>query len=233
MTIAASNNVPQLLTQLVEEGSLKAEHRRRVLEMHKERRGQLSAKFNGKIWHASSAERRTILTGTLAIEVAKESGLELDEAVISQALHRQQLARVRAAQKDVTAAMDGDEPRFEFWVANLRQSMFEKPNHDDRMVAIGDLAREMAVLAAHNPKTQATIASHLVLLEDVLEKIHFHEDEAIIKKELHTVLDSLGHLAREGHIAKLEVYNEEGHKVSMKPDDLMQFINDTRFLATV
>ena len=45
MTIAASNNVPQLLTQLVEEGTLKPEHRRKILEAHRERRKALQDKF--------------------------------------------------------------------------------------------------------------------------------------------------------------------------------------------
>lgn len=160
-------------------------------------------------------------------------GGDIAPEVIRQALHRQQLARVRAAQKDVLSAIDGDAPRFEFWVANLRQAMYEKPNHSDRMVAIGDLAREIAVLAVHNPKVQTTLLVHLGTLHDVLEKIHFHEDEAAIKKDLHTVLDSIINLSKDGHIDRLEVYNEEGHKVSMKQDDLIQFVNDTRFLATV
>jgi hypothetical protein len=232
MTIAASNNVPQLLTQLVEEGTLKAEHRKMILAAHQERREALKAKYNGKIWNASSQERHDILSGQVALSFTKELGGDLAPEVIRQALHRQQLARVKAAKKDVIAAIDGDAPRFEFWVANLRQSMYEKPNHSDRMVAIGDLAREIAVLAVHNPKVQTTLLVHLGTLREVLEKIHFHEDEAIIKKELHGVLDNLIQLSNEGHIDCLEVYNEQGHKVTMKQDDLIQFVNDTRFLVT-
>jgi hypothetical protein len=79
---------------------------------------------------------------------------------------------------------------------------------------------------------QTTLLVHLGTLREVLEKIHFHEDEAAIKRELHGVLDSLIPLSKEGRIERLEVYNEEGHKVTMKQDDLIQFVNDTRFMVT-
>ncbi len=233
MTIAASNNVPQFLTQLVEEGTIKPEHRRKILEAHKERRDALQAKYQGKLWNAPSQDRHDILTGQVAISFSKELGGDLAPEVIRQALHRQQLLRVKAAKKDVTAAMDGDEPRFEFWVANLRQSVFEKPTHSDRMVAIGDLARELAVLAAHNPKIQATALVHLATLREVLERIHFHEAEAEIKRDLHSVLDHIITLAKEGHITRIEVYDDAGKLKVMTRGDLEQFINDTRFMATV
>lgn len=232
MTIAASNNVPQLLTQLVEEGTLKPEHRRKILDAHQERRAALQAKYQGKIWNASSQERHDILTGQVALSFSQEFGGDLAPEVIRQALHRQQLARVKAAKKDVTAAMDGDAPRFEFWVANLRQSMYEKPTHSDRMVAIGDLARELAVLAVHNPKFQATALVHLSTLREVLEEIHFHASEADIKRHLHSVLDSILALQKDGHIERLDVYDAHSNIVTMTKGDLEQFINDTRFLVT-
>ncbi len=233
MTIAASNNVPQLLTQLVEEGTLKPEHRRKILEAHQQRRKALQDKYDGKIWHAPSQERHNILSGQVALSFTKDLGGDLAPEVIRQALHRQQLRRVRAAKQDVTSALEGDNPRFEFWVANLRQSMFDKPNHSDRMVAIGDLARELAVLAVHNPKVQTTMLVHLGILETVLEKIHFHESEAEIKRDLHGVLDNVLQLAKEGQIDVIEVYDEKGQRKALTRSDLEQFVNDTRFMATV
>lgn len=232
MTLAASNNVTQLLTQLLEEGTIRTEHRRILLEKHRELRTALLEKYHGKIWHAAPQERHAILCGQLAVSLRNELHYDLTPEVLSQAIYRQQRLRIACARKDIVAAVDGDSPQFEFWVANLHQSMYDQRTHDHRLVSVGDLAREMAVLATHNPKIRAIAVEHLDALREVLENIHFHEDEARISRQLHAILDNILNLAESGNIRVLEVYDQQGGKKRMTKDDLIQFLNDTRYMVT-
>jgi len=231
MMTAASNSVPPLLTQLVAEGTLRPVHREKILAAHKQRRQVLQVKFENKIWHAPTPARKETMTGQVLMELSRELGCDLSPEVLSQAIHRQQVHRIRAARTDVLAALLGKKPGFEYWVANLRQNLFDKPSHDDRMVAIGDLARELAVLGVHNPAISQTVLEHLNILFETLERIHFHESEDEIRRDLDNVLDSVRQMAQEEKIQVIEIRDEKNTIKALAVADILRFLDDTRFMV--
>lgn len=227
MVRAASNQSEQILAILVDNKLITIEHKTEILKTHFEMRAALFQQYPA-IWQAPSHERHAILTGQIALQKAKELGYELTEQLLTNMILKQQIERVEAALRDILAAKLGVKLNFEHWVANLYQNMFDTPDPSAKMVALGDLARELAVITAHNPVIADPVAKYL----DLVSKILFRHALNIAGEEISTctnsILNFLASHMENGDITDISIYDELGLKVMKSKEDFTRFLDDTR-----